>query len=126
MPLPEGLACPAALALAFSFTRGGAGYARSPQPLPVGTRSDSSLPGPSTCAANAVDVMRQSTPAAPKNDWISLCMETLQMSCVFARMDHWAGEAPSGQHRPKPRNLPQIPGASQSVADERRLETVRR
>src|SRR5436309_15817736 len=70
-------------ALAFGSTRGGAGYARSPQPLPVGTRSASSASGASTCAANAVDVKRQSRLAALKIDRIRLCMNASLVSCAL-------------------------------------------
>src|SRR5207253_587370 len=70
-------------ALAFGSTCGGAGYARSPQPLPVGTRSASSASGASTCAANAVDVKRQSRLAALKIDRIRLCMNASLVSCAL-------------------------------------------
>src|SRR5438876_8548704 len=89
MPLLFGPAFPEALP--FGSARGGAGYARSPQPLPVGTRSDSSELGPSTCAANAVDVTRQSRPAARKSDWVSFCMKNLLDPVRLARMDYWTG-----------------------------------
>src|SRR5207249_11660514 len=106
MPLLEGFACPAALALAFSFTRGGAGYARSPQPLPVGTRSPSLVSGANTCAANAVDVTRQSSPAVRKSDWVSLRMKESPRSrapCTDGLLNRLAAFVAA---RPKAANLP--------------------
>src|SRR5437868_6201991 len=78
-------------ALPFGSARGGAGYARSPQPYPVGTRSPSLASGASTCAANAVDVTTQSSPAARKSDRISFCMKNLLDPVRLARMDYWIG-----------------------------------
>src|SRR5881398_3088828 len=51
-------------AFALGVTRGFEGYARSPQPLPVGARSSSSGPRPIGCAANAVEVANASNTAA--------------------------------------------------------------
>src|SRR5438094_8138345 len=123
MPLLLGPAL--AEALAFGSIRGCAGKARSPQPLPVGARSASSGPGPSTCAAKAGDIRRQSTPTALKSNRTSLSMKELPDACV--RPGRATGPAGcSSQDRSTPANLPQASGGSQSTTDQRRERAVRR
>jgi hypothetical protein len=51
-------------------------------------------------------------------------MKNLRDVVRFARMSDWAARIVAGG--PTPVNLPQMAGASQSTADERRIERARR
>src|SRR5258708_24030801 len=112
-------------AFALGFTRGGAGYARSPQPLPVGARSDSSEPGPSTCAAKAVVVARPSRPAMQEIDRIKISPWVVRL----ARMDYGTRRLHARLHgcrRPEVGQICHRWAAPHRTADERRHPAGRR